>query len=563
MAKFYSGIPAALIGAGAIASIQITAQISAGFALEATKISEVAASIAVMIDGDCQGSGAIIDRVGENYTVLTANHVVATTGECFIQTPDGMRYKIYESRPIARTDLAILQFQSRRNYTVAQQGNSTNLRPGATVYFAGFPSPGQVDTKRSYRFYEVRVTSRPQGSKEGYDLSYGGDALPGMSGGPILDSTGRLVGIHGKADVREIQGAVGNYGVPLEIFLARRGEVAPSAKPAQVQRQAVQIEPPPPVTPQAAPAAAPAPAPAPAPIARVEPPAPEPAPQPSLNPPEPEPIAAREAASPAESAINSMVRGQQTNVSRNRNFLNSVASIAKTFTILLPQDYNFAIRTTTRGAFHYAIPKSPEMKAYVGAIFLQENASLNNPVTVSIVCEATAAIGVRPADPSYGRGNLVCGVGTQQRTISSFPQQNAQVAVAPVAPVAPVRAPAAARPAQPQTRAPQPAQGFLSLVNVCNTYDLSGQSPHQEQALQWLQDKIPAQTMQKFAEEWRTQLIARAGNRPINLIDVCKVYDRAGLHPHQNRALEWLQQQIPKQTLTDFGKKWQNPTAGG
>ncbi|MEG3850655.1 trypsin-like peptidase domain-containing protein [Microcoleus sp. herbarium19] len=567
MAKFYSGIPAALIGAGAIASIQITAQISTAFALEATQISEVAATFTVMIDGDCQGSGAIIDRVGENYTVLTANHVVATTGECFIQTSDGMRYKIYESRPIARTDLAVLQFQSRKNYSVAQQGNSTNLRPGATVYFAGFPSPGQVDTKRSYRFYEVRVTSRPQGSKEGYDLSYGGDALPGMSGGPILDSTGRLVGIHGKADVREIQGAVGNYGVPLEIFLARRGEVAPQAQPAPAQRPRVQIEPPPPVTLQPAPAPVARVEP-PAPVARVEPPAPVPEPQPSLNPPEPEPepIAAREAASPAESAINSMVRGQQTHVSRNRNFLNSVPSIAKTFTILLPQDYNFAIRTTTRGAFHYAIPKSPEMKAYVGAIFLQENASLNNPVTVSIVCEATAAIGVRPADPSYGRGNLVCGVGTQQRTVSSFGQQNAPVApVAPVAtaaPAAPVRTPAAA-PAAPQTRAAQPAQGFLSLVNVCNTYDLSGQSPHQEQALQWLQGKISPQTMQKFADEWRSQLIAKASNSPINLIDVCKVYDRAGLHPHQNRALEWLQQQIPKQTLTDFGKKWQNPTAGG
>lgn len=561
MAKFYSGIPAALIGAGAIASIQITAQISEAFALEATQISEVAGTFTVMIDGDCQGSGAIIDRVGENYTVLTANHVVATTGECFIQTPDGMRYKVYESRPIARTDLAVLQFQSRKNYTVAQQGNSTSLRPGSTVYFAGYPSPGEVDTKRSYRFYDVRITSRPQGSKEGYELSYGGDALPGMSGGPILDGTGRLVGIHGKADVRAVQGAVGNYGVPLEIFLARRGEVLPPAQPAQLQRPQVQIEPPPPVTPQ--------PERAPAPVARVEPPAPAPVaevPQPDLAapPPEPEPIATREAASPAESAINSMVRGQQTHVSRNRNFLNSVASIAKTFTILLPQDYNFAIRTTTRGAFHYAIPKSPEMKAYVGAIFLQDNASLNNPSTVSIVCEATTPINVRPSDPSYGRGNLACGVGTQKRTISSLPQQDAAVApVATVAPVAPVRAPAAA-PAQPQTRAPQQqATGFLSLVNVCNTYDRTGQSPHQEQALEWLQGKISPQTMQKFADEWRSQLIAKASNTPINLIDVCKVYDRAGLHPHQNRALEWLQQQIPKQTLTDFGKRWQNQTAGG
>ncbi len=562
MTNFYSRIPAVLIGTIAIGSFQILA----ATALEPTKISEIAQKITVVIDGDCKGSGVIIERQGENYTVLTANHVVAkTTGECFIKTPDGMSYKIYEARLVPRTDLAVLQFQSKQNYAVAQAGSSVNLRPGATIYFAGYPSPGQVDTKRSYRFEEVRVTSRVQGANEGYELSYGGNALPGMSGGPVLDSNGRLVGIHGRAEVREIQGAVGNYGVPFEIFLAKESQRTREERSTSAQKPP-EIEPP---------AAAAAPAPAPAPT-----PAPAPAPAPAVEapalveaPPEPEPIAAREAQSPAESAISSMVRSQQTYVSRNRNFLNSVPSIAKTFSILLPQDYNFAIRTTTRGAFHYAIPKSADMKAYVGAIFLEESSNLNNPLTVSIVCEATTAINVRPPDPTYGRSNLACGVGTNLRNVSSLPQQNLVARPAPTPAPAPRPAPApapaakppsapAARQTPPQTRAAAPI-GFLSLVNVCNTYDLSGQTPHQERALEWLQGKIPAQTMERFAQEWRTQLIARAGNRPINLVDVCKVYDRAGLHPHQNRALEWLQQQIPKETLTDFGKKWQNQTAGG
>ena len=175
MTKYYSIIPAALIGTIAISSFQILP----ATALEPTQISEIAQKFTVMIAKDCQGSGAIIERQGENYTVLTANHVVATTGECFIQTPDGMSYKIYEARAIPGTDLALLQFQSRNNYTVAQQGNSTNLLPGSTIYYAGYPSPGQVDTKRSYRFYEVRVTGRSPGSNEGYELSYTGDALPG------------------------------------------------------------------------------------------------------------------------------------------------------------------------------------------------------------------------------------------------------------------------------------------------------------------------------------------------------------------------------------------------
>ncbi len=567
MTNFYSRIPAVLIGTIAIGSFQILA----ATALEPTKISEIAQKITVVIDGDCKGSGVIIERQGENYTVLTANHVVAkTTGQCFIKTPDGMSYKLYEARLVPRTDLAVLQFQSKQNYAVAQAGSSVNLRPGATIYFAGYPSPGQVDTKRSYRFEEVRVTSRVQGASEGYELSYSGNALPGMSGGPVLDGTGRLVGIHGRAEVREIQGAVGNYGVPFEIFLAKESQRTREERSTSAQRPPVEIEPPAPApAPVPAPAPTPARTPAPAPAARapepaVEAPAPVEAPAAAFAPPEPEPIAAREAQSPAESAISSMVRSQQTHVSRNRNFLNSVQSIAKTFSILLPQDYNFAIRTTTRGAFHYAIPKSADMKAYVGAIFLEESSNLNNPLTVSIVCEATTATNVRPPDPTYGRSNLACGVGTNLRNVSSLPQQNLVARPAPTPAARPAPDPAAkpasapaARPTPPQTRAAAPIS-FLSLVNVCNTYDLSGQNPHQERALEWLQGKIPAQTMQKFAEEWRTQLIAKAGNRPINLVDVCKVYDRAGLHPHQNRALEWLQQQIPKETLTDFGKKWQN-----
>ncbi|MFS8119845.1 MAG: trypsin-like peptidase domain-containing protein, partial [Microcoleus sp.] len=455
MTNFYSRIPAVLIGTIAIGSFQILA----ATALEPTQISEIAQKITVVIDGDCKGSGVIIERQGENYTVLTANHVVAkTTGQCFIKTPDGMSYKLYEARLVPRTDLAVLQFQSKQNYAVAQAGSSVNLRPGATIYFAGYPSPGQVDTKRSYRFEEVRVTSRVQGANEGYELSYSGNALPGMSGGPVLDGTGRLVGIHGRAEVREIQGAVGNYGVPFEIFLAKESQRTREERSTSAQ-QPPEIEPP---APTPAPAPAPAPTPAPAPAPAVEAPAVE-APAAAFAPPEPEPIAAREAQSPAESAISSMVRSQQTYVSRNRNFLNSVQSIAKTFSILLPQDYNFAIRTTTRGAFHYAIPKSADMKAYVGAIFLEESSNLNNPLTVSIVCEATTAINVRPPDPTYGRSNLACGVGTNLRNVSSLPQQNlvARPAPTPAARPAPDPAPKpasapAARSTPPQTRAAAP-----------------------------------------------------------------------------------------------------------
>ncbi|WP_293339337.1 serine protease, partial [Microcoleus sp. CAWBG58] len=252
MTKFYSRIPTTLVGAVAIV---VSVQILPAPALERTEIGEIAKKFTVMIAGDCQGSGSIIERQGENYTVLTANHVVATTGECFIQTGDGMRYKIYEAINVPGTDLAVLQFQSKNNYGVAQTATSANLQPGSTVYVAGYPSPGQFDTKRGYRFYPVNVNGRAPGSREGYELSYDGASLPGMSGGPVLDSNGRVVATHGKADVR-LQQAVENYGVPFEIFLARRNQIRGDARSTSAQN---------PPVPAPAPAPVPAPVPAPAP----------------------------------------------------------------------------------------------------------------------------------------------------------------------------------------------------------------------------------------------------------------------------------------------------------
>ena len=37
-------------------------------------------------------------------------------------------------------------------------------------------------------------------SVDGYALVYSNSTLPGMSGGPVLDPEGQLIGIHGRAD---------------------------------------------------------------------------------------------------------------------------------------------------------------------------------------------------------------------------------------------------------------------------------------------------------------------------------------------------------------------------
>ncbi|MGL5063787.1 MAG: trypsin-like peptidase domain-containing protein [Microcoleus sp.] len=146
--------------------------------------------------------------------------------------------------------------------------------------------------------------------------------------------------------------------------------------------------------------------------------APVAAPEPFVGP---EPQAARQATAPgAQSALQALMRGQQTFRSRNGSFTGVVNLLQRSFNIQLPlSKFNFAIHTTTRGAYHYAIPTNANQRAYVGAVFLTDAATKNNPVTVSIVCETDRASNIRPPDPLYVQGQLICRPGTSPLTDSN------------------------------------------------------------------------------------------------------------------------------------------------
>lgn len=146
-----------------------------------------------------QGSGVIIKHVGNTYTILTAAHVVNNLYNLpvAVTTPDRQQYTIAPSEvKIAPNslDLATLTFQSDRNYTVAELGNSSTITRGERIFAAGF----QV---KSLRFYPGTVVAiGRQDSDRGYGLAIGNaEILPGMSGGGLFNEAGNLIGINGKS----------------------------------------------------------------------------------------------------------------------------------------------------------------------------------------------------------------------------------------------------------------------------------------------------------------------------------------------------------------------------
>ena len=108
-------------------------------------------------------------------------------------------------------DLAVVSFEGTNNYPSAELANSDPVRIGEEIYVYGYPgylNDSITEILAEPQFSRGYITSRSKLSKplRGYGLGYSAVTWKGMSGGPVFDANGRVVGIHGEArmDGREI-----------------------------------------------------------------------------------------------------------------------------------------------------------------------------------------------------------------------------------------------------------------------------------------------------------------------------------------------------------------------
>ncbi|MDB9540704.1 trypsin-like peptidase domain-containing protein, partial [Anabaenopsis arnoldii] len=195
--------------------------------LATIQIYNIARQITVKIGGlDGKGSGVMINRQGNVYTVLTAFHVVEKPGDYRVITGDGESHEIDQMERLRGLDLAIITFTSTKEYRVAAVADSRTVNNGSPLYYAGFP---ENTNPRQYTFTTDQLTSRSQGEKEGYDLIMSGEPQPGVSGGPIFDQRGFVIGIYGKSELG-YQTRHGVQGIPIEKIpdLSQRARVVAS-----------------------------------------------------------------------------------------------------------------------------------------------------------------------------------------------------------------------------------------------------------------------------------------------------------------------------------------------
>jgi S1-C subfamily serine protease len=136
----------------------------------------------------------LINRKGRFYTVLTNDHVLTPGyGKSYqIQTSD---QRIYSAQIVKQSfgnnDLGLLQFASSRNYELATIATDT-LIVGEEVIAAGFP----VDSQGFVANQGNILVLLDQPLKRGFKIGYSNDIQKGMSGGPVLNQHGELVGIN-------------------------------------------------------------------------------------------------------------------------------------------------------------------------------------------------------------------------------------------------------------------------------------------------------------------------------------------------------------------------------
>ncbi len=191
-------LPTALLG-----SIALVSYISPAAALSPVEVQRIAKQTTIQITGCAFGSGVIIRKNGNIYTVLTVAHNFKNSG-CEIVAPDDTKYQAAQVKKFPNSvDLAVFTFTSTKNYPVAKFiDNSDLVEAGETIYVSGFPLSSAIETS-VFMFVKGDVVSNSsiKQQSKGYSLIYSNNTLPGHSGGPVWNAKGEVIAIHGQGDV--------------------------------------------------------------------------------------------------------------------------------------------------------------------------------------------------------------------------------------------------------------------------------------------------------------------------------------------------------------------------
>ena len=168
------------------------------------------------VSSEGSGSGSILDREGH---ILTNFHVVEDAQEIGVTLFDG---KTYDAKPVGadpNNDIAVIKIEAPRDSLFPiDVGDSSELRVGMRVFAIGNPfglertmTTGIISSLN--RSLQVRTTRSIKSI-----IQIDAAVNPGNSGGPLLNSHGRLIGMNTAIASRNGQSAGVGFAIPSNLI---------------------------------------------------------------------------------------------------------------------------------------------------------------------------------------------------------------------------------------------------------------------------------------------------------------------------------------------------------
>ncbi|NET41696.1 serine protease [Okeania sp. SIO2B3] len=496
------------------------------------------------------GSGVIYKKEGNTYYVLTAFHVIRSDldsdklGVKFSnqQYPvEVLKEHLEVLKEHDNRDLAVLKFTTKEDYDTAKV-DCDDVKGGSDIYVSGYPYIQNIQGDNIPSFYGIpgRIISTTSNADSTFTYTYKdtiNTSLKGISGGPILNKEGCLVGIHiGSRRELNSEGIVidrNKYtglsvGIAIKPNLSNIKTMIRLAKANKNSYQANNNSIPPTPTPTPSPQRSPSPDPIPIQSS-------------SLKPQEKEVIYDMYSMSKAQKKAveDDTHHGHEKNSCLHHYppdcdevFLDSTSKIDPKEFQINSKNYNFdnfdiGISPDKKYfyAIHFATPKeNSNLKAFVGATFISTKADPNDPEIINIVCFTTDSVKTKNdiQPPTYNPGTGA-NCGQQTSHISELELSD------------------------------------IDIVFVCNLYQnpFSKNQENQTKALNFLEEKISKNRplWADFQTKWD---IFEIQKRDLFLTNVCHYYNPEKFPKHKE-ALGILQRginELPSEVQSEFLKIW-------
>lgn len=164
------------------------------------------------LEASSEGSGVIYKKSGNTAYIVTNNHVVSGANALEIILSDGSKASAKVVGKDSVTDLAVLKITSSKVKSVAEFGDSDNIKVAEPVLAIGSPLGSQYATSVTQGIISAKKREVPQTSESGAQVGNATviqtDAAinPGNSGGPLINFAGQVVGINSMKLAQDQQG---------------------------------------------------------------------------------------------------------------------------------------------------------------------------------------------------------------------------------------------------------------------------------------------------------------------------------------------------------------------